>query len=259
MAQVISNLLNNAARYTDRGGSIELVAERRGGEVVLRVRDNGMGIPQEDLDRVFEIFTQLERPPGSPGGLGIGLSIVRQLVAMHGGRVSAHSDGRGRGSEFVVVLPLASRSRERPADRGLKSRRRGPSLRILVADDNTDAASSMALMLEMLGHEARVAHDGEEALGVGRQFLPQLAMLDLGMPRLDGYECCRALRQEPWGAAISIVALTGWGQDEDQRRTRAAGFDAHLVKPVSLETLERVIAEAGKRSGLAAAEPIADR
>jgi PAS domain S-box-containing protein len=260
MAQVISNLLNNSARYTDRGGSIELIAERRGGEVVLRVRDNGMGIPAGDLHRVFEIFTQLERPAGSPGGLGIGLSIVRQLVAMHGGSVSAHSAGPGQGSEFTVVLPLAERLRDRRTDRSRRARPRGPSLRILIADDNADAASSMGMMLEMLGHAARIAHDGEEALAVGRQFLPQLVMLDLGMPRLDGYECCRVLREEPWGAAVSVVALTGWGQDEDQRRTRAAGFDAHLVKPVSLENLERVIADAARRSGLAAApEAIAER
>jgi CheY-like chemotaxis protein len=252
MAQVISNLLNNSARYTDRGGSIELVAERRGGEVVLRVRDNGMGIPEADLHRVFEIFTQLERPAGSPGGLGIGLSIVRQLVAMHGGSVSAHSAGPGEGE----------RIQGRPAARGACARSTYERLAEVstartesahpVADDNADAASSMGMMLEMLGHEARIAHDGEEALAAGREFLPQLVMLDLGMPRLDGYECCRR-------CAKSLgVPQSRWWRSPAGARTRisaepAAGFDAHLVKPVSLENLERVIADAAKRCGLAAA------
>ncbi|MBC7443327.1 MAG: response regulator, partial [Ramlibacter sp.] len=234
LAQVVSNLLNNAAKYTGRGGRIRLSAEQQGSEAVVTVEDNGVGIPAAMLSKVFDIFTQVDSSlERSQGGLGIGLSLVQRLVEMHGGSVQAHSDGDGRGSAFVVRLPVAlSLAADREGEGNVEPVRPQSRRRILVVDDNQDAAISLAMLLQIMGNETETAFDGLEALEVAAGFRPDVALLDIGMPRLDGYEVCRQIRQQAWGKSMVLFALTGWGQEEDQRRSLAAGFDAHLVKPV---------------------------
>lgn len=242
LAQVFSNLLNNAAKYTERGGRIRLSVRRDGTEAVVSVRDNGVGIPTPMLPKVFDIFTQVDRNlERSQGGLGIGLSIVKRLVEMHGGSVAANSDGHGMGSEFVVRLPVALSvvlPRGDVAEPKLSASRR----RVLVVDDNRDAAVSLAMMLKLMGNEATTAHDGIEALDVAAAFRPDLILLDIGMPRLNGYETARQIRQHAWGKGMILVALTGWGQDEDRRKSQDAGFDSHMTKPIEPATLEKLLA-----------------
>jgi signal transduction histidine kinase/CheY-like chemotaxis protein len=245
LAQVFSNLLNNAAKYTDRGGRVRLTAERREGAVAVTVADTGIGIARETLPRLFEMFSQaapaIDR---AQGGLGIGLALVKGLVQMHGGTVEANSEGPGRGSTFVVTLPVvaAASPPPRPAEPPRPARAGGRT--IVVADDNLDAAESLALWLEVHGqHDVRVAHDGRQALAVTVESRPDIVLLDIGMPGLNGYEVARAIREQPWGATTVLVALTGWGQEEDKRRARAAGFDRHMTKPVDPVELERVLAE----------------
>ena len=244
LAQVVSNLLNNAAKYTGRGGRIRLSAEQQGSDAVVTVEDNGVGIPGAMLSKVFEIFTQVDRSlERSKGGLGIGLSLVQRLVEMHGGSVQAHSDGDGRGSAFVVRLPVAlSLAADREGEGNVQPTRPQSRRRILVVDDNQDAAISLAMLLQMMGNETETAYDGLEALEVAAAFRPDVALLDIGMPRLNGYEVCRQIRQQAWGKSMVLFALTGWGQEEDQRRSLAAGFDAHLVKPVLPADLEKLLA-----------------
>jgi signal transduction histidine kinase len=245
LAQVFANLLNNAAKYTERGGRITLRVERQGSDAVLSVRDTGVGIPAHMLPRVFEMFTQVDQSlERSQGGLGIGLSLVKGLVEMHGGRVEARSDGHGTGSEFVVRLPVvlspAARQPGDEADRApaaAKARRR-----ILVADDNRDSAGSLALLLRYMGNDTQTAHDGLEALDVAAAFRPDVILLDIGMPKLNGYETARRIRQQPWGRHVVLVAQTGWGQEDDKRLSREAGFDFHMVKPVDPAELESVLA-----------------
>jgi PAS domain S-box-containing protein len=254
LAQVVSNLLNNAAKYNERGGRITLEAAREGDEAVVRVRDTGVGISAELLPRIFDMFFQAERrTKESQGGLGIGLSLVKGLVEMHGGSVAAHSPGRGQGSEFVVRLPLLA-GREAgsppdeekeppsaPASAGLPASL--PAMRVLVVDDNVDAADSLALLLRLQGHEVQVAYDGLAALAKAEASVPAVAFLDIGMPAMDGHELARAFRARPALAGVRLVALTGWGQPEDRQRTRAAGFDHHLVKPVDAEALAHLLGE----------------
>jgi signal transduction histidine kinase/CheY-like chemotaxis protein len=246
LAQVLANLLNNAAKYTNPGGRIELTAERQGKEVVVRVRDQGIGIPQEMLPRIFDLFTQVDRFSGrAQGGLGIGLTVVRSLVQLHGGTVSAHSDGPGQGSEFTVRLRLLQESRpslrgesacqERPPARAL------PRGRVLIVDDNRDAAESLGMLLNIMGSEVRVVYDGAAALEAMSGFQPAVVLLDLGMPGMDGFQVARHVRQQPVLKEVTLIALTGWGQDEDRRRCREAGFDHHLVKPVDLDALEALL------------------
>ena len=245
LAQVLANLLNNAAKYTERGGHIRLAVERRGGEVAVSVEDDGVGIPAPMLPRVFEMFTQVDRSlEKSQGGLGIGLSIVKRLVEMHGGTVEARSGGHGLGSEFVVHLPLPLLSPLQPQAPGSEREEAGAPARrrVLVADDNADAAESLAMMLEIMGNEVRTANDGVEAVETAAAFRPDLILLDIGMPRLNGYDACRRIREQPWGGGIVIIALTGWGQDEDRRLSQEAGFDRHLVKPVEPAVLEQLLA-----------------
>ena len=242
LTQVFSNLLNNAAKYTERGGRIRLTVQHLGAEAVVSVQDNGIGIPSDMLGHVFEMFTQVDRHlERSQGGLGVGLSIVQRLVQMHGGSVEARSDGHGRGSEFVVRLPVALSSvgdeRSSQADPVYPTARR----RILVVDDNVDAAESLAMMLTMTGNETLTAHDGLEALDVAAAFRPDVMLLDIGMPKLNGYEVCRRLRKESWGKDMVVIALTGWGQEEDKRRSLEARIDAHLVKPVLPGALEELL------------------
>jgi PAS domain S-box-containing protein len=243
LAQVFANLLTNAAKYTDKAGRIWLSAERQGDEVTVTVRDTGIGIAPEHLPRLFEMFSQvagaLER---SQAGLGIGLSLVRGLTEMHGGRVEARSEGLGKGSEFVVRLPVVSDQPPNPAKRGDDGGGTArPRRRILVADDNRDAADSLALMLRLGGHEVYAVHDGQEAVDAAAWFRPDLALLDIGMPRVNGYEVSRRIREQSWGQGMVLVAVTGWGQEEDKRRATEAGFDHHLTKPVDPAALERLL------------------
>jgi PAS domain S-box-containing protein len=245
LAQVFSNLLNNAAKYTPRGGRITLAVERQGSDAVVSVRDNGVGIPSELVPKVFEMFAQVDRSlQRTNSGLGIGLSLVKALVEMHGGSVEARSDGPGQGSEFLVRLPMVLApmvpAKPKPSTTSAKvtSRRR-----ILIVDDNRDTATSLATVLMILGHQTQVAFDGLEALEAARDFQPDVVLLDIGMPKLNGHETARRLRQEPWGHEIVLVAVTGWGQDDDRQRSQEAGFNFHLVKPVDPAALEQILAE----------------
>jgi PAS domain S-box-containing protein len=246
LTQVLLNLLNNAAKYTPPGGRITLSAREENGEAVLSVRDTGIGLAPEHVPVVFEMFSQvapaLER---SQGGLGIGLALARGLVELHGGRIEARSEGLDRGSEFIVRLPLADASQDSahaltPADEAAAL----PSLRVLIVDDNRDAAESLGELLRMSGHEVAVAHSGEEGLAAAAAFHPALALLDIGMPGMNGYELARRLREQPWGAGVVLAALTGWGQQDDKRRAFEAGFDHHLTKPVEAGALDAVLAAA---------------
>jgi two-component system, sensor histidine kinase len=243
LAQVLANLLNNSAKYTAPGGQIWLDVEPEGAEVVLKVRDTGIGIPAEMLQRVFEPFTQVERSTGrNTGGLGIGLTLVKQLVEMHGGSVCARSDGPGKGSEFVVRLPLREAA---PVDTHSKVEARTvsslPRHRLLVVDDNHDAADSLGLLLKTLGAEVRTVYGGEDALGVLDAYRPSAILLDLGMPGMDGHEVAKLVRQRPEQRDTVLIALTGWGQQEDISRTRESGFDHHWIKPLDLTTLRKLL------------------
>jgi signal transduction histidine kinase/CheY-like chemotaxis protein/PAS domain-containing protein len=246
LVQVFMNLLSNASKYTEPGGRLLLRVRREAGEAVVSVADTGIGIPPEDLPRVFELFSQVRSHQGrAEGGLGIGLSLVRSLVALHGGTVDAHSEGAGQGSVFTVRLPELAPTREdastrRSTDRA--ERRSEPPRRVLVVDDNVDAAASLAALLELRGHRVRLAHDGVEALERAAEEMPEVLFLDLGMPRLGGIEAAKRLRAMPHGREVLLVALTGWGQDADLQRTREAGFDRHVVKPVDAATLAELMA-----------------
>lgn len=250
IVQVLCNLLSNATKYTPSGGAISLLARRGDAGIEITVRDNGIGIPEEMLNRVFEMFTQVERSlERAQGGLGIGLTLVKRLVEMHGGTIHARSAGPGRGSEFVVRLPecLPADLPAAPATRDDESCRPRPQ-RILIADDNRDAADSLAVMLKVFGHEVQTAYDGLQAVELAEAFRPALALLDIGMPRLNGYDAARRIRQGASGGDIVLIALTGWGQPEDKQRSRAAGFDHHLVKPVDPSTLERLLASPARHA-----------
>lgn len=244
LAQVFSNLLNNAAKYTEPGGHIRLAAETRDGEVRVSVADDGIGIPASMLPAVFDMFTQVDRSlERSQGGLGIGLSIVKRLVEMHGGTVEARSAGHGQGSEFVVRLQaFGSPGAEPAAGAALDPAEPAVKRRVLVADDNADSAESLAMMLELMGNEVSIAHDGLQAVEMASELRPGFIVMDIGMPQLNGYDACRRIREQPWGKEIVIVALTGWGQSEDKRRSQEAGFDRHLVKPVEPAALGHLLA-----------------
>jgi PAS domain S-box-containing protein len=247
LAQVLSNLLTNAAKYSDPGATIVVRAEARNDALDISVKDQGIGIAPDSLGRVFDMFTQVESSTARSDGLGIGLALVRGLTELHGGTVEAKSDGLGCGSEFVVRLPLTvsnpAASHRTPQQRPVPAPRVGH--RVLVADDNRDAADSLAMLLELSGHDVRVAHDGRTALSLAQVFRPDISLLDIGMPDLSGYEVAQALRRETWGAQIRLIALTGWGQEDDRRRAQEAGFDHHLTKPVDPEMLESVLSAAG--------------
>ncbi|HSN19359.1 MAG TPA: ATP-binding protein [Usitatibacter sp.] len=242
LAQVLSNLLNNAAKYTRSGGHIWLAVERAGATAVVRVRDNGIGIRPEMLEHIFEMFTQAGSAGAhSLGGLGIGLTLVQRLVELHGGRIEARSEGIGRGAEFIVTLPLASMesANEPDLDEAPAKQDRAPR-RILVVDDNRDAADSLCMLLKSRGHEVRVAYDGLEAVGAAVTFQPEVVLLDIGLPKLSGYEAARRIR-EARGDRVLLMAVTGWGQEEDRRRAMEAGFDHHLTKPVDPAAISRLI------------------
>ncbi len=249
LAQVFSNLLTNSAKYTEPGGHITLSAQRSAELVTVTVGDDGIGIPATALPTIFDMFSQVDRSiERSRGGLGIGLALVKGLVEMHGGTVAAESPGPGRGSTFTVRLPLHERSGEQVAASSGSGLRAGPRRRILVVDDNHDAAMTMATMLELLGDEVRTAHDGLAAVELAESFRPELILMDVGMPRLNGHDATRQIRAQPWGQHVTIVALTGWGQENDRVLSRAAGCDGHLVKPVSLPDLEKLLADLPTRA-----------
>jgi PAS domain S-box-containing protein len=245
LAQVVGNLLNNACKFTDVGGCISLTVAREGAQVAIRVKDNGVGIAAEHLVGIFEMFTQIESSvERSRSGLGIGLTLVKTLVEMHGGAVEAHSEGIGRGSEFVVRLPMLL-DVQAPLSPAAPPHLEGQPVvrrRVLIVDDNKDAAEWLATLLSLSGHETHVAHDGVEAMKAAERLRPDAVLLDIGLPRIDGYEVCRRMRQQSWGRDLVIVALTGWGQDEDRQKSREAGFNAHLVKPVDDEVLLNLLA-----------------
>jgi PAS domain S-box-containing protein len=246
LSQVLSNLLDNAAKYTDRGGRIWLTAERQNDQVLIRVKDTGIGIPPEMLPRIFEMFTQvdpsLER---SQSGLGIGLMLVQRLVEMHGGTVEAHSAGPGMGSEFVLSFPVVAEVKERARQEGIGYGQTAtiPSkCRILVVDDNEDSADSVAVLLRTMGNEVHAAHDGLEAVGAAAALQPDVVLMDIGLPKLSGFEAARRIREQPGGSDVVLIALTGWGQEEDRRRSKEAGFDYHLTKPIDFSVLQELLA-----------------
>ena len=242
LTQVLANLLNNACKYTDAGGRLHLRARRDGDWVELVLSDNGIGIPPDMLERVFELFTQVDRTLGrSQGGLGIGLALVKRLVEMHGGQVRADSDGLGRGSRFTLRLPLAPSARGGRHLAGEAQADAASGRRVLVVDDNADAADSLALLLRLQGHEVRTTYDGEQAYDELARWRPDLALLDIGMPGLSGHALARRVRQQAWGAGLRLVALTGWGQAQDRERARESGFDDHLVKPADPRALEALL------------------
>ena len=245
LAQVVGNLLNNAHKFTDVGGRISVAVEREGAQVVIRVKDTGVGIAAEHLAGIFEMFTQVESSlERSRSGLGIGLTLVKTLVEMHGGTVEAHSDGPGRGSEFVVRLPVLRDVPESLSPAAPEHLDASPVVRrrVLIVDDNRDAAEWLATLLSLSGHETHIALDGDQAVKAAERLLPDAILLDIGLPRIDGYEVCRRIREQPWGRGLMIVALTGWGQEEDRQKSKEAGFNTHLVKPVDDEVIMNLLA-----------------
>ncbi len=247
LVQIIGNILHNAAKFMEPGGRIVLSVAQEDSYAVIKVKDAGMGIPSDLVPKIFDLFSQVhQKSESAHGGLGIGLALVRRLVEMHGGAVSASSQGPGHGTELVVRLPLLGVT-STPFGVPTAESKRPPVVsprRILVADDNNDAVEALALQLQLAGHDVRTANDGMEALEVAESFAPQVVLLDLGMPRMDGYETARQIRRRSWGRGATLVALTGWGQQQDRQRTSAAGFDVHLVKPVTEFDLFHAIASA---------------
>jgi PAS domain S-box-containing protein len=253
LSQVFSNLLTNAAKYTDPGGRIELAGTIDGGMLRVSVRDDGIGLPPEALTRVFTLFSQWDGANSrAEGGMGIGLALAKGILELHGGTIEARSEGHGRGSEFIVHLPLsATESATASAPDGGAVASSDARRRVLVADDNRDSSDSLAMLLEAAGHEMRVAYDGIAALSIAQIFRPEVVSLDIDMPGLDGYAVAQALRAEPWGCDLAIVAITGWGNEHDKRRALAAGFDAHLTKPVEPDEIRSLLVEAMSRRAAA--------
>jgi signal transduction histidine kinase/CheY-like chemotaxis protein len=244
LEQVLANLLNNAAKYTEPGGAIRLAVERARGDAVVRVRDTGIGMPPEVLARAFDLFVQGDRGLArSEGGLGIGLTLVRSLVEMHGGTVTAHSDGPGQGSEFVARLPALPNGAGPTSPPREQAGPAGQSRRVLVVDDNRDSADSLALLLRLAGHAVQVAYDGRAALEAARAAPPEAVLLDIGLPGMDGYAVARRLREELGAQRVLLVAISGYGQEDDRVRSREAGFDHHLVKPVDPDAVRALLAD----------------
>jgi CheY-like chemotaxis protein len=251
LTQVFGNLLGNASKYTTRAGEISLAARTDGEWVRISVKDNGIGIMKERLTDVFELFAQVdEAPERAHSGIGIGLTLARQLVELHGGVIEATSEGLGKGSEFIVRLPiLAERTSPLPAEATPDEQVRHHPHRILVVDDNEDSATSLATLLELTGHETHTANDGLAALAVADRVRPNVILLDIGLPHKNGYEVCREIRRESWGKGVLMIAITGWGQEEDRLESRNAGFDQHLTKPIDFGVLNQLlVAPAGGTS-----------
>jgi PAS domain S-box-containing protein len=246
LTQVVANLLDNAAKYTDPGGKVWLSGEREGDMAVIRVKDSGIGIPSEVLPRIFDMFTQaglgLER---SQGGLGVGLALVERLVKLHGGTVAAYSGGTGQGSQFTIKLPVAPAQRAVAVERHEAALAAAPArCRVLVVDDNVDSVESLAMLLRMMGHEVTTAGDGEAALKQAEEFRPDVAILDIGLPKVNGYDLAKEIRQRRWAKNVVLVALTGWGQAQHRMRSQESGFNHHLTKPVEFDVLQQILAAA---------------
>jgi len=247
LVQVVGNLLNNACKFMDKGGRITITLERDEGQAFIRVRDRGVGIAPGEVRRIFEIFTQLDTSrQRSAGGLGVGLTLVKSLVEMHGGMVEAHSEGVGRGSEFVIRLPISAEAPTR-TEASVSEPLPATDRRVLIVDDNRDGAESLATLLTMSGHHTQMVHDGLEALEAAERFRPDLVLLDIGIPKLNGYDACRRIRNQPWGKDMVVVAVTGYGQESDIRSSREAGFDHHLIKPVDFRSIAKVLAGLASR------------
>ena len=246
LAQLFGNLLNNSCKYTRPEGTVSLSAKRAGDEVVVTVKDNGAGIPPDKLDSIFDMFMQVDRTSErSQGGLGIGLTLVKRLTEMHGGSIEACSAGEGRGSEFIVRLPVLNRPAIQKGHGPDMESDLQPQRRILIVDDNRDSADSLAMLMEITGNKTYMAHDGAEAVEAVEKYRPEVVLLDIGLPKLDGYEVCRRVREQPWGEKIVVIALTGWGQEDDRRKSEEAGFNGHLVKPVDYDQLLELLASLG--------------
>ena len=244
LAQVFGNLLNNSCKYSEPEARISITAERQGSDVVVSVKDTGVGIPADMLPRIFEMFTQVDRSlERAQGGLGIGLTLVERLVEAHGGSVDVKSEGPGQGSEFIVRLPVLIETPKPTRVPTAGEQKTASPRRILIVDDNRDAATTLGMLLRLSGNETHEAYDGVAAVEAADKIRPDVVLLDIGLPKLNGYEVARKLREQPWGRSIAIVALTGWGQDEDREKSREAGFDAHLVKPVDHTALTKLLAE----------------
>jgi PAS domain S-box-containing protein len=259
LTQVFTNLLNNASKFTPVGANIWLSVSRRAAGVAVSVRDDGIGIPADMLGSVFDMFTQLNRSAArGQGGLGIGLTLVRRLVEMHGGQVEAHSPGSGAGSEFVVTLPLSEAADTRDPRRDVVRR---PALagRILVVDDNKDAANSLGALLKLLGAEVDIVYDGPTALARLSEFRPSAIILDIGMPGMDGYEVARKIREDSEFHDVMLIAMTGWSQEEDRVRSRSAGFHHHLIKPADIEALQALLIKAGEAKPAPPSPPTSSR
>ena len=247
LSQVFTNLLNNAAKYTEPGGHIRLTVEKQEGDVIITVEDNGIGIEPRSLNRVFDMFAQVDHSlENSQGGLGVGLNIVQRLVEMHEGDIHAMSDGLGQGSRFIVRLPIPQSFNESIE---LVDCNKSPACamrrRVLVVDDNVDGAKSLAMMLKLKGNETQIAYDGQEAVSLAEAFRPDAIFMDIGLPKINGYDACRRIQREPWGKDIMMIALTGWGQEDDKQKTRDAGFHYHLVKPADFNVVQRLVASIG--------------
>jgi CheY-like chemotaxis protein len=241
LTQVVANLLLNACKYTPKGGTITVSATVAGGRVEVAVADNGIGIPPQFLPRLFEKFSQVAPAiDRAEGGLGLGLALVRGIVTLHGGDVEVRSGGSGHGSTFLIRLPLDGRPAEAPAQTP-QAAAPGAARRVLVVDDSEDNLSALSLLLRQRGHQVASARDGAAALVEAERFRPDVVLLDIGMPKMNGFEVCRRLRREPWGRTMRVIAQTGWGQVDDRRRTDEAGFDGHLVKPLDPDALDRLL------------------
>jgi PAS domain S-box-containing protein len=243
LTQIFGNLINNSCKYTAPGGRIWLTTERQGNDVVVKVKDTGVGIPSDKLNGIFEMFAQVDRSlERSQGGLGIGLTLAKRLAEMHDGSLTAHSEGPGRGSEFVVRLPVLSEESKADPPPAPAAERHTMARRILVVDDNRDSATSLAMLLQMTGNDTQTAYDGLGAVEQAEAYRPDVILLDIGLPEMNGYDACREIRRQPWGKEVVVIALTGWGQDEDRRKSKDAGFNAHLVKPVDYAALLKLLA-----------------
>lgn len=244
LAQIFVNLLDNAAKYTERGGHIGLTAQQQGSDVVVTISDSGIGIPADKLPAIFEMFSQVEEGLSrSQGGLGIGLCLVKRLVEMHGGSIEARSGGPAKGSEFVVRLPIVvDQTYTRKLSDGGDKAKPTSNLRILVVDDNRDGAETLAMLLKMMGNNVHISHDGEEAVAAAREFRPHVVLCDIGLPKLNGYEACRQIKERAWDEKMVLIAVTGWGQDGDRRQAEEAGFDHHIVKPLDPQALMKLLA-----------------
>ena len=249
LAQVFGNLLNNSCKYTKPNGKISVSVMQRDDDVLISVKDNGAGIPADKLDSIFDMFMQVDlSSERSQGGLGIGLTLVKRLIEMHGGKIEAQSAGEGQGSEFIVTLPVVHRPAEISVPTAYDVPESGQHRRILIVDDNVDSADSLAMLLQITGNETYMAHDGAEALQAIEKYRPEVVLLDIGLPKLSGHDVCRRAREEAWGKDIFFIALTGWGQDDDRRRSAEAGFNGHLVKPVDHDKLMALLDSLGNGS-----------